>query len=290
MNLDYGNLYKLYKSYTQVTLNMRTPLIHKVFWWRPSSIEMRGETLFGVDPFLRYDTFQFFYPYGSRVDPKKKSLCYQFLEVDIRNQTQVTRFSRQYGLLGRLDNPGWVRWSLEQTDRLHILDQIVEPDGSLPGFLNPSHLYTDLVKQSAGVGPAHDLCRKMELSDFVASQHQLTEMLEWISRVKNHPSKGKTASRLRNEIIQRFRWKLSMIRPFLSLEKNVWVVSWDVGSLEAAMYLMILFDFQGGANFVSCLRCQKAFLGKNIRAKFCSPRCLNAYKVHKHRERKRDTT
>ena len=82
-----------------------------------------------------------------------------------------------------------------------------------------------------------------------------------------------------------------MVRPYLAwdTERESWALAWDIGSLEAAMYLMLLFDVHGGGPIRPCQRCRTVFLGTTNRARFCSARCLNTDKVRRFRaKRKRE--
>ena len=67
-----------------------------------------------------------------------------------------------------------------------------------------------------------------------------------------------------------------------------WVDSWDVGSLEAALYLMVVWDLRGPGMILSCPRCSRTFLATHSRTKYCSLICQNTDKAKRHRERLRE--
>jgi hypothetical protein len=81
--------------------------------------------------------------------------------------------------------------------------------------------------------------------------------------------------------------RLSMIRPrpLWDEVKDQWATTWDVGTLEAAMYLMLLFDIQGRGQILTCPRCRKVFVADRARTQFCSNPCQNAAKVQRFRAR-----
>ena len=74
-------------------------------------------------------------------------------------------------------------------------------------------------------------------------------------------------------------------RPLWDVVKDQWVTIWDVGTLEAAMYLMLLFDIQGRGQILTCPRCRKVFVADRARTQFCSNPCQNAAKVQRFRAR-----
>ena len=80
-----------------------------------------------------------------------------------------------------------------------------------------------------------------------------------------------------------------MVRPYLSWDTDGgnWALAWDIGSLEAAMYLMLLLDVHGGGPIHTCQRCRTVLLGTTRRACFCSARCLNTYKVRRFRAKRK---
>ena len=80
--------------------------------------------------------------------------------------------------------------------------------------------------------------------------------------------------------------RLSMIRPrpIWDVVKDQWVTTWDVGTLEVAMYLMLLFDIQGRGQILTCPRCRKVFVA-DLLARICSNLCQNAAKVQRFRAR-----
>jgi len=86
--------------------------------------------------------------------------------------------------------------------------------------------------------------------------------------------------------------KLSAVRPRLTWNpQNLqWETGWDIGSLEAAMYLMLLFDIQGRGHILRCPWCNAVFLGDHPRTEYCSPRCQNNAKVARHRANKQTGT
>jgi hypothetical protein len=129
----------------------------------------------------------------------------------------------------------------------------------------------------------------MEWEDFRRAQVQLRETTAWVEIVTIKGQSKAVKAKTRIALRERFRWKLTMVRPYLSWDTDAgnWVLAWDIGSLEAAMYLMLLLDVHGGGPIRTCQRCRTVFLGTTGRARFCSARCLNTEKVGRFRAKQK---
>ncbi|MGH7184269.1 MAG: CGNR zinc finger domain-containing protein [Nitrospiraceae bacterium] len=139
----------------------------------------------------------------------------------------------------------------------------------------------------------------MTLDEFRRARWELVEAIELTQRVSRQQSL--TPSVLHDDVgvshlsLKEIRARasfamasrLSMIRPrpVWDAPKDQWVTIWDVGTLEAAMYLMVLFDIQGRGQILTFPRCHKVFVADRSRTQFCSNQCQNAAKVQRFRAR-----
>ncbi len=158
---------------------------------------------------------------------------------------------------------------------------------------------TNLYRASAGARPNQTLCTAMTLDDFRHARWDLAEAIELAQRASGqppvrplNPDDDAGVSHLSLKEIRRrasfaMAARLSMIRPrpMWDVLKDQWVTTWDVGTLEAAMYLMLLFDIQGRGQILTCPRCRKVFVADRARTQFCSNPCQNAAKVQRFRAR-----
>jgi hypothetical protein len=264
----------------------------KTQWWKPKNIVFKGTTFYSIDPFEPYDPFAHYYPHSLKQTTRlTKSLCYQFLNLNSDDPESVTGFCRQYGVLGRLDNPGWIIWGKEKSGLENFLTALGLDEASPMGFLYEHDERGARLRKIEGEEPDTSLCVPMEWGDFRIAQRQFREAAEWVSLVANKKRVKTQRSDIQIALSERFRWKLSMARPYLSPDSDTeqWALAWDIGSLEAAMYLMLLSDLHGGGVVRHCARCGSLFLGTTDRTRFCSPRCLSADKVRRFRAKQRES-
>ena len=176
-------------------------------------------------------------------------------------------------------------WGMEKNGSNDFLKDLGFDEPSPLGLLHEHDVRGARLRQIAGIAPDHSLCVPMGWDDFRRAQAQLREATAWvITGTKKGQSKA-VQEKARAALQERFRWKLTMVRPYLSWDPDggKWVLAWDIGSLEAAMYLMLLLDIHGGGPIRACQRCGTVFLGTTSRARFCSTRCLNTVKVRRFR-------
>ena len=177
--------------------------------------------------------------------------------------------------------------------------------------------FEDLIAvQVSGAPPQPVLCEPMTIQAFKGAQELLQHIidslyvpsnvpprknrpvldLDWIASLDIEDDRPDLL-RIREDIIfekppeaisNLLSHKLSGVRPRLSWNPHTlgWETAWDVGSLEAAIYLMLLFDLQGRGHILKCPRCNEVFLGDHPRTEYCSSRCQNSAKVARHRANK----
>ncbi|MDK2744426.1 MAG: hypothetical protein NDI90_16110 [Nitrospira sp. BO4] len=258
-------------------------------WWKPRDVFISDTTFHPRPPFEPYNPFVHYHPHTLKQTTRStKSLYYQFLQVDPEDQKAIAKFCCDYGMLGRLDNAGWIMWGMEKpgfADSLHIMG-LNEP--SPFGLLYEQDMRGTMLRQIAGIPPDPSLCIPMEWDDFRKVQGQLREATEWASTMASK-RKPKEKGKAQTALHQRLRWKLSMVRPNVSRDnkKAKWRFTWDIGSLEAAFYLMLLSDVCGGGQIRNCELCGTFFLGITSRGRFCSNRCLNTFKVRRFRAKRK---
>jgi len=259
-------------------------------WWTPRGVVLEGTTFRPLAPFAPYNPFKHHYPHSLKHTTRAtKSLCYEFLRVKTDDQKAVADFCSRYGVLGRLDNPGWIMWGMEKNGSNDFLKYLSFDEPSPLGLLHEHDVRGARLRQIAGIAPDHSLCGPMEWDDFRRAQVQLREATEWVATVTTKGQSKAVKKKARSALQERFRWKLTMVRPYLSwdTDSESWALAWDIGSLEAAMYLMLLFDVHGGGPIRTCQRCKTVFLGTTHRARFCSARCLNTDKIRRFRAKRK---
>jgi hypothetical protein len=259
-------------------MGRRRSQLLSAIWWVPKDVEVSNGKVFPIEPFRRYDPFDDYYPKGIQTTTRStRSLCYEFLDVDANDMTRILDFCRQYGVLGAVDQPGWMSWMLKVTGKQSFLEDSEMDDNYAFPKLHEQNLTGELSRKVAGLRPDHSLCTPMELYDFRKAQEQLRETASWFEKPK----------RFEDALEVRFRWKLSMVRPTPRRAAKTWVMDWEVGSLEAVMYLMLLFDASGGGSIRHCRHCQRPFLSTRSQGLYCSEPCQNTHKVTAYRERQR---
>lgn len=246
------------------------PLNYYSVWWR-SPIRVEGETLLPVGPPHAYDPFEHYFPHGTSTRDGRRSLPYIFLNIDADKIDEVTAFCEQFGLLG---NPtqGWERWAWNQEGGGEDLHRFFS---ELP---RGDHVVMRTILQRRLPDPSLAMA-PMSIEAFKSAQ----TTLGLVARLVREDLSGHQIDRRLLELM--FTIKLTMARPRLrwNQPQGRWQTCWDVGSLETAMYLMVLFDMEGGGHILACTRCGKTFLGDHPRIEYCSTRCQNHHKVDRFR-------
>ena len=283
--------------YTNFKVTYRLPMLspfptHASLWWR-SSIRIDGTRLVPVPPFVPYNPFDSYFPIETATR-EQRSLPYLFLDVDYEDIQAVARFCERFGVLGNFQNVGWAQWAAESGLVYPLL-----ASGPSPQHAKELAKKANLYRASAGARPNQTLCTAMTLGDFRHARWDLAEAIELAQRASGqrpvsplNPDDDAGVSHLSLKEIRRrasfaMTSRLSMIRPrpLWDVAKDQWVTTWDVGTLEAAMYLMLLFDIQGRGQILTCPRCRKVFVADRARTQFCSNPCQNAAKVQRFRAR-----
>lgn len=259
-------------------------------WWR-SGIKIEGTRLVPVPPFAPYNPFDCYFPIETATR-EQRSLPYLFLDVNVDDIQAVARFCERFGVLGNFKNVGWAQWAVESNP---VLKGVLE--GLPPKQAQEMATKMNLYRASAGARPNQSLCVPMDLEEFRQARWELAEAIEWTQQASGQPPSapevppaGVTKHLSLKEIRKRASFamasRLTMIRPrpVWDVVKEEWVTVWDVGTLEAAMYLMVLFDIQGRGQILTCPRCRKVFVAERSRTIYCSNRCQNAAKVKRFRD------
>lgn len=261
----------------------------QALWWKPQRVVLRDTTFYPVGRLSPYNPFVHYHPRTRKETTRSaQSLCYEFLRVNAGDFRAVARFCRTFGMLGRLDNPGWIEWGMGKSGSKEFLSALDLDEPSPLGFLDEQDERGARRREIAGIAPDESLCGPMEWEDFKRAQMQLHEATQWASLVVSH-KKSKDKAKAQTALSERFRWKLTMARPNVSWDtrNSKWDLTWDIGSLEAAFYLMLLSDVCAGGQIRSCELCGTLFLGITRRGRFCSNRCLNTFKVRRFRARRK---
>jgi len=262
----------------------------QALWWKPRRVFLSGTTFRPIAPFAPYNPFDHYHSHTLKETTRsKKSLCYEFLGVNPEDKKAVENFCCRYGMLGRLDNPGWIMWGMGKSGSDDFLRTLGLDEPSPLGLLYDHDERGARRRQITGIAPDPSLCAPMEWDDFRKAQIQLREATEWVSMVVRKQKSKAAKEKAQIALSDRFRWKLTMARPNLSWNagKEKWVLTWDIGSLEAAFYLMLLSDISTGGLIRNCELCGTIFLSITSRGRFCSPQCLNTYKVRRFRAKRK---
>lgn len=267
---------------------------HSSIWWR-SAIKIEGERLIPQPPFSAYNPFDWYFPI-ERATREQQSLPYLFLDVDCDDVQAVARFCERFGVLGNFRNVGWGQWAVDMSQLAPAITEGLPPEQAEEA-LHESNLY----RATAGTRPNPTLCTPMDLDQFRQARWELYESIVYAQRASGtqpeelllpdeNISSGLSLKEIRDRASFTLTSRLSMVRPrpVWDAVHDQWVTIWDVLTLEAAMYLMVLFDLQGRGNILSCPRCGKIFVGDRPRTLFCSPQCQNAAKVQRFRQRQKE--
>lgn len=248
-----------------------TPIHYVSVWWR-SRVRVDGDRLIPFGQPQSYDPFEHYFPHGISTRDGLRSLPYMFLNVDSDQMDEVKAFCEKFGVLG---NPlrGWESWAWD-----------IEGGGSvdLHRFLaeqpDEDREETRRFLQKRRPDPSLSMA-PMSIKAFREAQTTLKRVTEWAG----YDLSGRSIFRDLLESI--FTLKLAMARPKLrwNQHQSRWQTCWDVGALETAMYLMVLYDIEGGGHILACKRCGKTFLGDHPRTEYCSPKCQNHHKVDRFR-------
>ena len=124
----------------------------------------------------------------------------------------------------------------------------------------------------------------MTFDEFLEAQAQLRQTVTWAQTWQQARSRDE-AHTARFNMRQLINPKLRVVYPRLAWDEQQarWVTGWDIRSLEAAMYLMLLLDLQGPGTIRTCPWDQIVFLGDE-RTRYCSLRCQNAHNVQQFRQ------
>jgi hypothetical protein len=265
---------------------------HASLWWR-SHIRIEGTRLVPVPPFIPYNPFDSYFPIETATR-EQRSLPYLLLDVDYEDIQAVARFCERFGVLGNVQHVGWGQWAAESGPLAPLL-----ATGRSPQHAQEAATQAHLSRASAGTRPNQTLCTPMTLDAFRHARWDLAEAIELAQRASGQqpvgpldPDDDVGVSHLSLKEIRRrasfaMAAGLAMLRPrpIWDVVQDQWVTIWDVGTLEAAMYLMLLFDIQGRGQVLTCPRCRKVFVADRSRTQFCSNPCQNAAKVQRFRAR-----
>ena len=222
-----------------------------------------------VPPVAPYDPFEYYFG-ESRATRYTKSLHYEFLAVQKDDPAAVVSFCSRYGTpgLSMMDENGFAEAGI--------------PSGPL---LGPPFKNTYLTS--------------MPLHFFYGVQAGLRATIDHLQSVPSVPPLAfddtikKWAYRSPERYIaESFDETMHDVRlmPEWDGQKGGWIVRWSARTLTSIMYLMVLLDLQGPGYIRTCPRCTSPFTTYDERTRFCSPRCQNAAKQERHREKSKATT
>lgn len=262
------------------------PHKHSAIWWK-SPVTIAGGV---IEPNRRsvaaYDPFDYYFPTGFEVTggqsaraSGKISLPYLFVNVDVTDESEIASFCEQFGMLG-------AQFQVRSYETARADAKVSYENRDLWGyfFSQPKDTqvkHLDILRQSIETSnPAMDLS---SVTEFVESQRNLKYVVDVINtRKANLPHYRKLLEYV-------FSLKLGMARPQLTLDErsSEWLTRWNIGSLETAMYLMLMLDLQGTGTITKCVGCPRYFLRDNPRIKYCSVSCQEVRKVARSKRLKR---
>jgi hypothetical protein len=243
--------------------------------WERCAITVQDQTLEPTSPFTPYNLFDFFFPAGRASRRNQWSLHYEFLRVDATKLDAVVDFCERFGVLRILDEgkgPNILDAMAEESDPEDLAQY---PEWSVAGARLAR--YGDTPAPPGGY-------RALSLDEFRDAQAQLRQAVTW-AQAWQQASARDEARKARFNLRQLMNPKLRVVYPRLVWGKQQaqWVTGWDIRSLEAAMYLMLLLDLQGSGIIRTCPWDATIFLGDE-RTRYCSLRCQNAHNVQQFRQ------
>lgn len=245
--------------------------------WERCAITIQDQALEPTLPFTPYNVFDFYFPAGRSSARQQRSLHYEFLSVDASNRDAVVDFSERFGALRSVDEgkePNIMDALTEESDPQELAQY---PPWSLGGARLAR--YGDTPAPPGGY-------RTLPLDEFQKAQTQLRQAVTWAQTWQQAIARDE-AQKARFNLRQLMNPKLRVVYPRLAWDDQQarWVTGWDIRSLEAAMYLMLLLDLQGPGTIRTCPWDQIVFLGDE-RTRYCSLRCQNAHNVQQFRQTK----
>lgn len=243
--------------------------------WERCAITVQDQALEPTLPFTPYNVFEFYFPAGRASSRHQRSLHYEFLSVDASNREAVVDFCERFGVLRIVDEgkePSIMDALTEESDPRKLAQY---PPWSLGGARLAR--YGDTPPPPGGY-------RSLAFTEFQEAQAQLRRTVTWAQTWQQAPSRDE-AQKARFNLRQLINPKLRVVYPRLAWDEQQarWVTGWDIRSLEAAMYLMLLLDLQGPGTIRTCPWDQIVFLGDE-RTRYCSLRCQNAHNVQQFRQ------
>jgi len=243
--------------------------------WERCAITVQDQLLEPTPPFTPYNLFDFYFPAGRAPERGQRSLHYEFLRVDASKLEEVVDFCERFGVL-RI---------IEEGKGPHILDALAEESDPEDLAQYPSWSVGRARLARYGDTPAPPGgYHAMSLEEFQAAQAQLRQAITW-AQVWQQARSRHEARKARFNLRQVLNPKLRVVYPRLVWDEQQarWVTGWDIRSLEAAMYLMLLLDLQGPGLIRTCPWDETIFLGDE-RTRYCSLRCQNAHNVQQFRQ------
>ncbi len=243
--------------------------------WERCAITIQDQALEPTLPFTPYNVFDFYFPAGRASARHQRSLHYEFLSVDASNRDTVVDFCERFGVLRIVD----------EGKEANIMDALPEESDPQelaqypPWSLGGARLarYGDTPAPPGGY-------RTLTFAEFQEAQAQLRRTISWAQTWQQARARDE-AQKARFNLRQLINPKLRVVYPRLAWDEQQarWVTGWDIRSLEAAMYLMLLLDLQGPGTIRTCPWDQIVFLGDE-RTRYCSLRCQNAHNVQQFRQ------
>ncbi len=243
--------------------------------WERCAITVHDQALDPTLPFTPYNVFDFYFPGSRNSSRHQRSLHYEFLSVDASNRDAVVDFCERFGVLRIVDEgkePNIIDALTEESDPRKLAQY---PSWSVGG--------TRLARYGDTPAPPGGY-RALTFAEFQEVQAQLRRTVTWAQTWQQARSRDE-AHKARFNLRQLINPQLRVVYPRLAWDEQQarWVTGWDIRSLEAAMYLMLLLDLQGPGTIRTCPWDQIVFLGDE-RTRYCSLRCQNAHNVQQFRQ------
>ena len=243
--------------------------------WFRSKIKLMDGAMSVVPPIKYYNPFESYVPFGQAKARGDKALVYEFANLNVSDSRAIIAFSEKYGLLG-------ISESIEMTGFEEVLIGGQGLSRSRQGTLGAAF------HGRYGSKPFDQVWfTPLTLEEFRVRHEDLSRTLQLAEQLKRTQDPKKFGQR-RDSLCYAINSKLQgRIYPRLiwnPVEERL-VLGWHVSSLESALYMMLLFDINGPARVVGCMKCRSFFLAPRNETKFCSRECLNAYKQAQYRKR-----
>jgi hypothetical protein len=235
--------------------------VHKTIWWK-GAVRLQNDWVIPLrKERCSYDPFDYYHSTWKvrKSDGMRRvSLLHRFLAINPNEDESILKFCEEFGVLGDTQLEGFKDY--EQRISTFIVDvmhktSVFKPKAKSRDKERLQRFFQEGYKggsTSSGLGVLYVPIR---LDQFRYRYEEFKKAFELVNKVNDDP-RSTGAQKIRGIVMTHFRKKLSCIRPSLTWDENAfcWATHWEAISLEAVLYLMLLFDLQKPGQSLQCPR------------------------------------